>query len=240
LYFIEGIEAIDIVFSSILVHKSASAPEDTTAGWITVMDSQLSLEDRSFNLLDLVNGEKAVLGEVNLDPGHYSQIRIVIESSSITVKGTTSDLVIPSGQQSGLKLTSGFDIEPNVITELTLDFDAGESIKENPPGSGNYKLHPTIRLVQTVLSGTISGTVTPLKINALVSAYETGTTTAVTSTYVDTTTGEYVLQALLAGTYDIVASASGYIDSTKVGIAVTAEQDNAGQNFELISSGGGD
>ena len=119
---IEGIESIDIVFSFISVHASADADSENV-GWITLMDDQLSAEDRTFNLLEYVNGTSAILGEAELDEGHYTQLRIGIESASITISGETSDLFIPSGAQSGLKLTGGFNIDPNVITELTLDFE---------------------------------------------------------------------------------------------------------------------
>ncbi|MFC1627674.1 DUF4382 domain-containing protein [Gemmatimonadota bacterium] len=235
---IEGIEAIDIVFSFISVHASADADSENV-GWIIVMDDQTIEEERTFNLLEYVNGTSAILGEAELEEGHYTQLRIGIESASITINGTTSDLTIPSGTQSGLKLTGGFNIDPNVITAITLDFDAGESVRENPPGSGRYKLQPTIRMIETILSGTISGTVTPDTLRTLVTAYEQGTTTVVTSTYADTLTGGYMLQALLAGTYDLEASAEGYDVATEAGVTVTAGQDNPDHDFILTESTGG-
>ena len=60
----------------------------------------------------------------------------------------------------------------------------------------------------------------------------------VTTTMTDTLTGEYVLQALLAGTYDVRAEAAGYDDSLKTGITVTAGSDTPDVDFELVSSGG--
>lgn len=235
---IEGIEAIDIVFSFISVHASADA-DSGNVGWIIVMDDQTSAEDRTFNLLEYVNGTSALLGEAELEEGHYTQLRIGIQSASITINGTTSDLTIPSGSQSGLKLTGGFNIDPNVITAITLDFDAGESVRENPPKSGRYKLQPTIRMIETILSGTISGTVTPDTLRTLVTAYEAGTTTVVTSTYTDTLTGDYMLQALLEGAYDLEAAAEGYDPSTEAGVTVIAGQDNPDHDFTLTESSGG-
>ncbi|MFC1558975.1 DUF4382 domain-containing protein [Gemmatimonadota bacterium] len=235
---IEGIESIDIIFSFISVHASADA-DSANVGWIVVMDDQTSEAERTFNLLEYVNGTSAILGEAELEEGHYTQLRIGIQSASITINGTTSDLTIPSGSQSGLKLTGGFNIDPNVITSITLDFDAGESVRENPPGSGRYKLQPTIRMIETILSGTISGTVTPDTLRTLITAYETGTTTVVTSTYADTLSGEYMLQALLAGTYDLEASAEGFDVATEAGVTVTAGQDNPDHDFTLTESTGG-
>ena len=234
---IDGIEAIDITFSSILVHKTSSAELDD-AQWIVLLDEDLSDAERTFDLLEYVNGASAVLGSASLESGHYSQIRIIIESATITIDGVESDLTILSGTVSGLKLTHAFTIDANVITEIILDFDAGESVSEVPAGSGNYRLQPTIRSVTEVISGTISGNVTPRGIDAMVIAYEAGTTVAITSTYVDEETGDYVLPALLAGSYDLEAVAEGYVTGTEAGVTVTAQADTGDHDFVLIADGG--
>jgi hypothetical protein len=157
----------------------------------------------------------------------------------------------PEGYRLGSPSTFAHQLEGNLLdlvngvsavlgeTELTLDFDAGQSVRQVSQGQNpKYKLQPTIRVVQTVLSGTISGTVTPTGIDALVVALTAGTTDTVTSTYTDAETGGYVLQALLESSYDVVAGAAGYQDSTINGIVVTAGQDNNGNDFGLIKSGG--
>ncbi|MFC1530517.1 DUF4382 domain-containing protein [Gemmatimonadota bacterium] len=229
---IDGIEAIDVTFSSILIHRTSSAELDD-ANWIVLLDDELSEAERTFNLLEYVNGAAGVLGTASLESGHYSQIRIIIESASITIDGVESDLTILSGTVSGLKLTHAFSIDSNVITEIILDFDAGESVSEVPVGSGQYRLQPTIRTVTKVVSGTISGTVTPTGISAMVIAYDAGTTDVVTSTYVDTLTGDYVLPALLEGSYDLEAVAEGYVTDTEAGVTVTAQTDSGGHDFIL-------
>jgi hypothetical protein len=233
---IQGIEAVDIVFSKLLIHRNSDA--DTTDGeWITVFDETLPEADRSFDLLSLVNGASVVLGETELEERTYSQIRIFIQSATVTIDGVTSPLSIPSGDESGLKLVNAFHISDGVVTELMLDFDVGESVWENPPGSGQYKLSPTIRMVETILSGTISGTVSPVGIDALVTAYTAGTTDVVTSTYVDPVTGDYALTALLAGDYDIEVSAPGYVTTTEDTITVVAAADDGGHDFTLVVEG---
>ena len=65
---IQGVEAIDIIFSSVLVHQTASA-EVSDASWIVLLDDQLPVEARTFNLLELINGNFAVVGEVELEEG---------------------------------------------------------------------------------------------------------------------------------------------------------------------------
>ena len=234
---LEGVESLEIVFDRVMVHRGICQDEDSTDGWITVLCDTLPVEQRTFDLMELVNGDFGILCEDDLEAGAYTQIRIIIESATLIVDGEPQELFIPSGEQSGIKLVGGFKVDPDVITELTLDFDVAKSLHEAPPGSGRYILRPTIRLVQTTLSGTISGTVLPAGIGAVIYALDPSTVDTVASTLADPITGEYVLQALLAGIYDVRASAVGYADSTRTGIAVTAGVNTTDVDFELIPSG---
>jgi len=234
---LEGVESLEIVFDRVMVHRGICQEEDSTDGWITVLCDTLPVEQRTFDLMELVNGDFGIICEDDLEAGAYTQIRIIIESATLVVDGEPQTLFIPSGEQSGIKLVGGFKVDPNVITELTLDFDVAKSLHEAPPGSGRYILRPTIRLVQTTLSGTISGTVLPAGIGAVIYALDPSTVDTVASTLADPVTGEYVLQALLAGIYDVRASAVGYADSTRTGIAVTAGVNTPDVDFELIPSG---
>lgn len=234
---LEGVESLEIVFDRVMVHRGICQEEDSTDGWITVLCDTLPVEQRTFDLMELVNGDFGILCEDDLEAGAYTQIRIIVESATLIVDGEPQTLFIPSGEQSGIKLVGGFKVDPGVITELTLDFDVAKSLHEAPPGSGRYILRPTIRLTQTTLSGTISGTVLPAGIGAVIYALDPSTVDTVASTLADPVTGEYVLQALLAGIYDIRASAVGYADSTRTGIEVTAGVNTPDVDFELIPSG---
>ena len=234
---LEGVESLEIVFDRVMVHRGICQEEDSTDGWITVLCDTLPVEQRTFDLMELVNGDFGILCEDDLEAGAYTQIRIMIESATLVVDGEPQTLFIPSGEQSGIKLVGGFKVDPNVITELTLDFDVAKSLHEAPPGSGRYILRPTIRLVQTTLSGTISGTVLPVGIGAVIYALDSSAIDTVASTLADPVTGEYMLQALLAGTYFVRASAVGYADSTRTGIAVTAGVNTPDVDFVLIPSG---
>ena len=231
----EDLEALEVIFSEVKVHAAADAEgetEDEQPAWITVMSDTLPEAARTFDLLDLVGGVRALIGDVELPAGHYTQLRIMIEEATITIAGQTHPLTVPSGAQSGLKLTGGWDVDPVVITSLTLDFDVSKSLIETPPGSGNFKFKPTIRMIQTVLSGTISGTVTPAGIGAAVSAYDAVSDTLVTSAFVDTA-GAYILHALPAGTYALDAFAAGHNTVRIEDVVVQAEQDTGEVNFTL-------
>lgn len=230
---IQNVDSLIIVFDRVLVHRNEEADISSADGWITVLSDTLPAEKRTFNLMELVNGVFATLGEVDIEPGIYTQIRIMLESASLFVDGDVQNLSIPSGDQTGIKLVDSFTVDPGVITELTVDFDVARSLHEAPPGSGNYILRPTIRLVQNILSGTISGTVTPTGIGAVIYALEPFTMDTITTTMPDSISGEYVLQALMEGTYDIRAEAESYQDSTITGVSVTAGTDTPDIDFEL-------
>lgn len=230
---LQGVESLEVVFEKVLVHRSSESGSSDD-GWIIVLSDALPLEERTFDLLELVNGVFATLGEVELEAGVYTQIRIMLESAMLVVDGTPQELFIPSGSETGIKLVGSFTVDPNVITEITVDFDVARSIYETPPGSGHFILRPTIRLAPTVLSGTISGTVIPTGIGAVLYAMDPSTGDTVTTTLADPATGGYVLQALPAGTYDVRAEAAGYEAFTRTGVTVTVGDDTPGVDFELV------
>ena len=232
---LQDVDSLMVVFDEVLVHRSSGA-EPSDDGWFVVLSDTLPVEERTFDLMQLVNGVFATLGDVELDAGRYTQIRIMLESARVVVDGVSHEVTIPSGFQTGIKLVGGFTIEPNVITEIAADFDVARSLHESPPGSGNYILRPTIRLVQTTLSGSISGSVLPVGIGAALFALEPATGDTVATTLTDPATGAYVLPALLAGVYDVRAGAAGYQDSTKTGVTVTAGADTPHIDFDLVPS----
>ncbi len=211
-------DEVNIVVSSVAVHTSASAP-DNDAGWATINDVPAT-----YDLLELRNGTSAVLGTNRLAPAHYTQMRLLIGSgSNVVVDGTSYPLEIPSGIQSGVKLTHAFTIEENTLYELTLDFDADKSIFRL--GTGTYRLQPTIRVVATITSGTISGVVQPDTARAVIYALS-GTDTVATA-YADTVSGAFKLMALPEGTYSVSVSATegSFQDALRTGVAVVRQQD---------------
>ena len=95
--------------------------------------------------------------------GHYTQIRLVLGTEAdegnntlelphefpnyvIDNNGEIAELTVPSGFQSGIKLIKGFDVQADVTTELTLDFDADKSVSLT--NDGTYKMKPTIKIIQ--------------------------------------------------------------------------------------------
>src|SRR5512143_393205 len=141
------VKAVYVTIKEIAVHAE-SAPEGT---WTTVLTV-----NKTFNLTELGGGVRENLGIVNLDPGHYTQMRLMIGTDAISphpfanyVVGQDDqphEIKIPSGVQTGIKLVQGFDINENSTTELTFDFDASRSVVV-AGNSDKYTLTPTIHSI---------------------------------------------------------------------------------------------
>jgi hypothetical protein len=155
-------KAIYITVAEVAVHR------DGGGGWDVV-----SSPNKTYNLLDLVNGVRVELGLATLLTGHYTQLRLILADQPddslnilsqkhpygnyfIDTNDQSQELKVPSGFQSGIKIVRGFDINENQTTELILDFDATKSIVE--PGTNNkWLLKPTIKMLSTTDYAIIEG-----------------------------------------------------------------------------------
>jgi hypothetical protein len=208
-----SLDSLIIFVKRVEVHKSGS---DSTSGW-SVINNNL----RRFDLLQLRNGASAVLGDTVLEPGQYSQIRLILSDGNYAVnQGTQYKLTVPSGFQTGIKLNHEFTLEPNNLYELVLDFNVDKSV--HVTGNGKYMMKPVIRVTPQITSGTISGQVLPLDAQATVFT-TIGTDTV--STYPDSN-GFFKLMTLPYGLYNVTIfpDTSKYRDSTIVGVNVLANQ----------------
>jgi hypothetical protein len=206
---------VNIVVTRVEVHKADS---DSSSGWVVVNNNLAT-----YDLLTLRNGASVVLGDNSLDVGRYTQIRLILGTgSNVVVNGTVFSLDVASGAQTGIKLNREFEIQEGLIYELLLDFDAQRSIILT--GNGQYKLKPVIKVVPTIISGSISGKVNPL--NAGASIYVMSGTDTVSSTLAESSSGSFKLMALLAGTYSVKVSPGNviYNDTAIANVVVTAKQ----------------
>jgi len=209
------------------------------AGWDILTSPELNLP-QTFNLLDLVGGVIADLGAAEIATGHYNQMRLILGTEPdasrnkyddpheyanyLILKDTETQipLKVPSGNQTGIKLVNGFDIEVSGATELVLDFDALNSVVK-AGNSGNWHLKPTIKVIESVVNS-VSGMIDdengdPLG-GALVSAQlytSPNEVERVTTESSDGTdgeqTGSYFMYLPLNGKdtpYTIVATMEGY------------------------------
>lgn len=160
-------QEVNIEIKDILVHTSSIA-EDNEEGWVSVITDDS--RDKIYNLLDLVNGEYALLADTEFPAGKLSQIRLVLgEQNTLKFDNELIPLETPSAQQSGLKLNLKQELSNAFTYNIILDFDAAQSIV-NTGSSDKYILKPVIRCKAEENSGAIKGAVALVGNKALVTA----------------------------------------------------------------------
>jgi hypothetical protein len=166
-------KAVYVTIDEVKVHLGEVNEEEGQGdNWYTVATPQ-----KTYHLLELVNGVIEQLGITDLESGTYSQMRLYLGRSpddDENILGGSHqyanyvidldddevhELKVPSGYQSGIKLVREFEIVAGLTLDLVLDFDASASVVK-AGNSGQYLLKPTIKVIDTVKNATISGTVT--------------------------------------------------------------------------------
>ncbi len=141
-------------------------PADATKTVVSPTACSTPAAPKQIDLLALNGGQADILlNGYTLPSGHYSWIRLMVDTAGIhdtyivALGGADSELTIPSGSETGLKLNRGFDVPAGGSASFTIDFDLRKSVVLT--GMGDYLLRPTLRIVDNTLVGTISGTVDP-------------------------------------------------------------------------------
>lgn len=250
--FSERYKGVYVTITEVQVHLGNDEKDDRN--WRVVASP-----GKTYNLLELVNGVREVLGIADLEAGSYTQMRLIIGRTSdngvnllgrphpfanyvITNPGDEiHELKVPSGFQTGIKIVHGFVIEENKTTELILDFDASKSVVR-AGASGLWLLKPTIKVLETASYSIVRGTVearevatstgSPLQ-GALVSAQQIsdGNPEVIAST-ISGEDGKYAL-FIRPGTYNIVGSKTGF-DTGCVQIATGAGETVLGADLVLL------
>jgi len=184
--------AVCIHFTSITLHHSdgdliqipydSSTYYDPADGCIDNVDpNNLGPQDDPYNNAVALSELQGVLSVQLMDSqevkaGRYTWIRLdVDESLSYVVdSGGRKNMSCPScaADQSGLKLNRGITVPAGGEANFMIDIDLAKSLNKQP--SGNYKLRPTLRLVDLSETGTISGTVDGSLIPGMISETDTG------------------------------------------------------------------
>jgi len=134
------------------------------------------------NLLDFQGANAApILAGHELPAGNYNWMRLGInavrdgtggtgdadpvecdgEGSYMVMKdtGLAHNLYVPSSANNGLKLVSGFTVPANGTADFTAEFDLAKSLTAPPGLDPDVVMRPTIRLVNNVEVGTLTGQV---------------------------------------------------------------------------------
>jgi len=216
--------------------------EETESTFINiVMD-----EPVTYNLLELSNGTTALLAEMEIPTGTYSEIRLHVTEAGIVLKeGDTFDLKIPGGDASGqkIKMNPALEMEDGAFVEVLLDFDVSRSfvmrgnMKHGMGKVNGFIFKPVIRAMAQVqtTTGEVSGYVTneagdPVE-NALLSLVsgEDTITSALTKN-----TGFYAMIGIPPGSYLLACEMEEYeVETVQVEVEKRKVTE---QNIELKKS----
>ena len=216
-------DALDPTITALVINVTR-VEANVDGGW-----QSIPVQETEVDLLDLVKND-ILLATGDVPAGHYNQVRVFIDSATVTDSEGTHNVTIPSSEQTGIKLNVNADIEPNQIVTLLLDFNVDKSLIKT--GSGVYKLKPVIPVVVKVLSGTITGMVhdsagavaPDTHVRAIYTGGGNYPDTEVNTNYT-LDDGTFKLWALLPGTYTLEFSRTvGETTETKTveGVVVTA------------------
>lgn len=216
--------------------------EDDVNSFIVLME-----EEKNFNLLNLTNGTTETLADIDVPAGSYDLIRIYVKGVNVVLTdGSTFDLKVPSGEQTGIKvfIKPSIEVSGELSSDLLLDFDVGRSFipkgnSKNIDGINGFNFKPVIKACNMSFAGTISGLVSTMMDdeiigleNATVSVLEKGTLDPImtASTNED---GNYTIMSLDAGSYDVMVELEGYETQTKEEITIVAGNKII-QDFDLV------
>lgn len=149
---VDGLRHVVIALTEVRLHSAA--------GPVSILfDNEKTVDLLAYQGTDsakLVHGQPIPSGdyqwiELDLDLAH---------SYVITKDGNQYPLVLPSGDQSGLKLMSGFNVADAGRYDFLIDFNLRKSLtKTSNPNSGTeYILNPSLRLVNLQAVGSVGGT----------------------------------------------------------------------------------
>jgi len=220
-----GFDNVYVTVQKVRIHTNGGAG-DADSGWSEVTKGL----PKQFDLLTLTNGVFADLGQTSLPAGKYTQVRLVLADNDaanplanavVPSGGSATELQVPSGTQSGLKIDTDLDVAAGKTTNLVLDFDACKSVVKRG-NSGQYNLKPVITALP--LASTVGLRVSGFVAPALTSA-ATKVSVQVGSVPVRATapepSGRFVLYPVPAGSYDLVVTSAGRVTAVMTGVPVS-------------------
>lgn len=204
--------------------------------FIVLMEDEVQV-----NLLELTNGVTKNLVDIDVPVGTYDLIRVYVEGINVVLKdGTTYDLKVPSGSQSGIKIfiKPSFNVSGGLTSDLLLDFDVSRSFvaKGGTQNITGFNFKPVIKASNMSTAGTLTGIVTELQEETLlgvegaqIAVFVADTLNTTTFSDVD---GSYMLLGLDAGSYTVEVEKEGYIMQTADNVQIDAANKTV-LDFEL-------
>ena len=154
---IDSVTSLNVRIESIEVHGNGPPRE---------LILNQDVVEHPVNILELENGVFATLVNGNdnenvLPTGTYGNMKIHISEASITFTEEPGEVPTPATVPPDKFNVGGpFTINEGEVTELYLVFHANNSLHDN--GQGEYTVHPSLKLISKTVSGSITGSVSPL------------------------------------------------------------------------------
>ena len=154
----DSVTRVDVYIERI----EASTSGDTTGtsgSWVTVAEPK-----RTFNLLDLQNGQTAILGTTKLAVGQYKALRMTLDTRKSQVTAINGPIGVDWGFSAGMPVLYAYVEKPMDVGDgsgsIVIDFDVGRSFL--CPGTfctGTLLFSPVFRAVNSTVTGSIAGVV---------------------------------------------------------------------------------
>ena len=162
---VDDADSVFVAFAGIEVK-----PADGPAFMLEEFDPPMVID-----LMDLQDGVSQEMVDATVPAGQYNWMRLAVNldedgvidesemdsTSYIVIDEMPYALWVPSGDQSGLKLNSGFIVPQGGLTDFTIDFDLRKSVHLPMNGDMRYVLKPSLRIVDNTVVGSIYGNVDP-------------------------------------------------------------------------------
>lgn len=162
-----NIAEVWVRFTEVIIHP-ADGSGDIVHSVEDASDPNNIKPFRDIELKALVGGKTSLLGDIPLDAGDYSWVRLVIDPAHTQVVETSGGSYLvkcPSCSKSGFKLNRAFTIDNTGWIDFVIDFDLRKSLTLSQPNKPRadfqYILRPTLRILDTQLASSfINGIVT--------------------------------------------------------------------------------
>ncbi len=125
----EGVTSVKLSVSEVQIHKA------TTDAWINVSSTA-----QVFDLL-VIKGTEQLLANATIDAGMYNQIRLKVDSVTVTKNGVDSTAKLPSTE---LKIVGNLEVKENTTASAKLDFQVDRSL--HATGKGELIFAPVVKL----------------------------------------------------------------------------------------------
>lgn len=219
-------EAVNIFVERVEINNT-----EGDEGWQVISEP-----NQSYDILQLTNGNFELLADIELEPGFYPQLRLVVsrDDNSVVIDGESKSLFVPSGAQTGVKINVDAEIKEGIEYTILLDFDAERSVvKTGQAPFPGYLLKPVIRASNRAETGNIAGIVSPFEARAAVFAIVGEDT--LSTTYADEENGEFMLVGLEEGSYKVSVEPreEGYESAALEDVAVEINESTDVGTIEL-------